>query len=242
MKIIPSTRLYHPEAGNPFIHASDEDTLAVQRVLRLRTGERVICFSGDGMEYFYLIEAVESRALCLSLLESQPNARDPRRQLTVCIASTKGRTKDRMVKDLTPLGVSRIVFYEAERSVAKPEPKQQERLWKIAVEACRQCGRSTVPQVDSIPAGLPELWAQEQFNPKQVILFWERAAVEPFSLPFPEGAQTLLFGPEGGFSEAEIAFLQGQSLQTASLGRRILRSELAVVVGVTLVQAQRDLY
>jgi 16S rRNA (uracil1498-N3)-methyltransferase len=201
--------------------------------LRLAPEDKVACFNGDGMEYIYQIHASSARALELLLINAYPNQRDPGHTLKIFIAATKGKTRDRMVRDLPPLGVTEIIFFQAERSIAKLEADQQERLQKIAVEACRQCGRSTIPHIQITDEALDSLLRSYSMHAQTAVVFWENESTQPFANWQEENAPScLLFGPEGGFSPGEIQTLQRRKIPTSSLGRRILRSELAVSVGV----------
>ena len=227
------TRLYLPLTGTSYLQCNDPETLGIRKTLRLSEGENVSAFNGDGREYYYEIESSSRSGMGLRLLDSIPNPKDPQCDLVVCVAATKGKTRDRMAKDLPALGVTTIIFYQAERSIAKLENSQEDRLHKIAIEACRQCGRSTIPSIKILEESLLDLLAANYLNTEQCLVFWE--GQREYSTDDYAGwssFSTLLFGPEGGFSPEEIAEIKNQALATASLGDRILRTELAVVAGV----------
>lgn len=159
-------------------------------------------------------------------------------ETTVFISAVKGKNKDRIVRDLPPLAVTRIVFYYAERCVSRPETDQQPRLQKIAVEACRQCGRSTVPIIEIFDKPLREVVAIDQPS----ILFWENETNKSLLPNLASGPLQLIFGPEGGFTHDEIGWAMQAGIQLSSMGPRILRSELAAAVGVTLIQDRRGVF
>lgn len=238
------TRLYAPQAGERLLILADSDTLDVKRALRLAAGDKVACFNGDGYDYIYQVENSSKRDMHLALERSFVNEADRLPETWVFVAATKGKTKDRIARDLPPLGATRIVFFHAERSVAQPEKHQEERLQKIAIEACRQCERSTVPRVEVTDASLPRILANESNFPnfpKQKIFFWERAEDGTVTPRVGAGPLALIFGPEGGFTAEEVHWMQSQGFMPAGLGKRILRSELAVVVGMTKIQGTRGL-
>ncbi|MGC9328793.1 MAG: 16S rRNA (uracil(1498)-N(3))-methyltransferase [Candidatus Hinthialibacter sp.] len=242
MTLPPRTRLYARDAGQSHMTIYDAESLHVRRVLRLQTGDWIACFNGDGMEYIYRIEESNRHDLILHLQSSERNHRDDIPPTTVLIASIKGKTKDRIARDLPPLGVTQIIFYPADRSVCRPQIEAQPRLQKIAVESCRQCGRSTIPEVIISEKPLPELFQSAAMHPAESLLFWENAGSGAEWRPGDyQQSVNLIFGPECGFSEGEIAWIQSQNIPAASLGPRILRSELAVVAGVVLLQSKRGL-
>lgn len=234
------TRLYSTGAGLHRLIMDDPDTLAIRRSLRLRRDDVVCCFNGDGIEYVYRIVESARNVIMMEMIESRPNPLDHFPETMVLIAATKGKTKDRIVRDLTPLAVTRIVVYRADRSICKPQDDSVGRLRKIAIESCRQCGRSTVPEIEMRDRSLVELYDDREFSSCQSVLFWEKASgSDPWSTCDPSRAMSILFGPEGGFSPDEITFIEAKGIPVASLGKRILRTELAAVVGVTIAQSKR---
>ncbi len=238
----PKTRLYAPPAGEAILYLDDADTLAVRRTLRLIQGETVACFNGDGLEYLYAIDNSKPDSLSLSLVDQFENPCDQLPPCCVLTAATKGKTKDRIIRDLTPLGITQLIIYHAQRSVCRMEAKQTERLQKIAIEACRQCGRSTIPTIEVFEQNFMNSLEKNHFPFQQTLVFWEHSkqnsTLDQFTV---NSIQTLIFGPEGGFSPGEVDYIRKSGLQTASLGQRILRSELAAVVGVSLLQYRKGL-
>lgn len=232
------TRLYAANAGAPGLRLDDPDTINVSRVLRLRRGERVDCFNGDGNSYIYEVLDAQRGAFELQFQRKHPNPNDSIPETTVFCASVKGKNNDRIVRDITPLGATRIVFYYAKRSVSRPETNQQQRLQKIAIEACRQCGRSTLPKVEIQDQPISEAVDHH----KSAILFWESESKEGLKIKSPQKPIQLIFGPEGGFVDDEIEWAKQSNIQFSSLGPRILRSELAITVGMTLIQNLRGIF
>ncbi len=233
------TRLFFNSAATSIITLEDKESLGVRKSLRLREDDWVACFNGDGQEYIYRITHSSSTAMKLELMEYFPNPLDDIPETLIYIASTKGKTKDRMVKDLTPLGATAIVFYQAERSVAKPDPQQSERLLKIAKEACRQCGRSTLPNIHISTKMLNELLMEQHLQGLLIVFYESFDEGRKWTLEHLGQSYHLFYGPEGGFTNEEIDVLRRNHAKVLSLGKRILRSELAAVVGTTIVQEKR---
>lgn len=233
------TRMYLPEAGQTLLMLQDTDSLGVAKVMRLQPDQHIEAFNGDGMAYRYSVQHSSRSELQLKLVDAQFGSREPGAGLSVWIASTKGKTNDRMLKDMVALGVTAIVVYAAERSVRRPADDSVDRYRKLAIEACRQCGRCTVPEINIQTEGIPAL-SNVIPDTQALIVFDETALQAGISTELcSRDPVTVVFGPEGGFSPDERENLRALGGQTAGLGRRILRAELAVTVGVSLIQQLR---
>ena len=149
-----------------------------------------------------------------------------------------------IIQKATELGISHIVPLFTERSIPRFNSTQaknhQERWQRIALEAAQQSERWEVPMISPVQsfevfcAGL---------NPKELsLILVERAlSVSLNSIPLPtqwEGSLSLLVGPEGGWSEAEIAEAEKRECQRVSLGPRILRAETASIAGLAILQSR----
>jgi len=137
------------------------------------------------------------------------------------------------VRSVTPL--------MTERCVAKTHRMEGkiERWKKIALESCKQCGRSQIPQVAEAVETL-ETFCRKNEGQDLKLVFWEQEKstlsknIKPDE---PPGSVAVLIGPEGGFSQAEIESVRQYGFQSVSLGPRILRAETAPVVALALLQS-----
>jgi 16S rRNA (uracil1498-N3)-methyltransferase len=212
-------------------------------VLRLKAGDTVGLFDGRGMEYVAAIEAVLPQGIELRLISRQPSRTESPVVLTVAQAVLKDRKMDRIVRQLTELGVCEWLPYFSHRSVPRPNPQKlaaRSQRWKrITREAVKQCRRGRV--MDIQPAvTFDDMLKQGQACDLRVI-FWES---EPLGLPEGAGqpqnkAVNRIFaaiGPEGGFSTAEIEAARAAGFVTAGMGPRILRADTAAVAAACLLQ------
>ncbi len=145
----------------------------------------------------------------------------------------KGDKLGDIVRDATELGATLIVPAICARSIARPDDKRgqsrAERLATIAAEAARQCGRARAPEV-SAPMALDDALALACEHAAHRFLLWERATA-PLGkdLAAVEVARGVAFaiGPEGGFTDEEVAAAEAAGFATRSLGKTILRTETA---------------
>lgn len=157
-------------------------------------------------------------------------------RLLQCIG--KGDKVDEVIRAATALGVSAITLAESERTVVKLEGRERaatrlERWKGIALDAARQSGRGDVPELTG-PLPLPQALASEPSDAQKICL-QPRAEARYGALlrAWTAGSPiTLLVGPEGGFSEAELRMAQESGFVLASFGELELRTELAGVAAL----------
>lgn len=204
-------------------------------VLRLEPGAAVEVFDGSGGLYDGRIGPA-FEGIALGPRREAPAGGAP---ILLALALAKGEKLDLVVQKATELGVSRIVPWEAQRSVVRLEGDRAEeraKRWRrIAEEAARQCGRADVPEVRA-PASLGELVAElpPGFLP---VIFHGEGSVPVARLPPADGVVAIV-GPEGGLTGAELGTLERAGAVRASLGPRTLRAETAAIAAVTLLQAR----
>ena len=203
-------------------------------VLRIGAGDDLVIHDDLGNSYAGTVTAASSREVTVELAgKIDWNAESPLR-ITLFQGLLKGEKMDFVVQKATELGVDGIVPVITERSQVR-ETRKLPRWTKIAEEAARQSGRNAVPKLqetihfDALPSSASP----------QGIIYWEEggdglgAALERFR---GVGDISLFTGPEGGFSEREVASAAGKGFLTATLGKRILRAETAALAAITIVQ------
>ena len=163
-------------------------------------------------------------------------------ELTLAQGLPKGDKLDAIVRMATELGATRVVPLVCRRSVVRMEPgrsaARRVRWERIAREAAKQCGRTSVPDVCA-PAPLVR-WLEDAREPGLLLCLWEAEstlldAVLPAECP---ARITLVVGPEGGLAPEEVADLRAAGAVLAGLGPRILRTETAGPVGLALLQSR----
>ena len=210
------------------------------RVLRARVGDAIRLFDGSGREWTATIDAFGRDRVALTLGPvSQPATESP---LAVHLVQgvSRGERMDFVVQKATELGVRRITPVLTDHSVVKlPRERAARRRahWqKVAESASEQCGRTQPPRV---AAPLPlRLWLGEPQDESTRLLLAPGAAIPLVQRDPPPGGLTLLVGPEGGFSDAEIEAASHAGCEAVSLGPRVLRTESAAIAAIAIVQAR----
>ena len=212
------------------------------KVLRLKVGTGVILADGRGGEYTGVITAVGTRSLEVRVEEvASPQEEDAGPRITIYQGMPKGDKLEFIVQKCTELGVAEIVPFAAARSVARVTDQRGrervERLRRIAAEAARQSKRRTIPQV-SLSGELPEVLQAAQHSVK--LLLWEeeqgnRLRETLAGLHRPDSVAVLV-GPEGGLTAEEAAAATASGFIPLSLGKRIVRTETAGIVILSILQ------
>jgi 16S rRNA (uracil1498-N3)-methyltransferase len=200
-------------------------------VLRKRTGEQVALTDGQG--YHYGVDVCDARRgkTTAKIVHKKLMPRKCSLEITVGFVPVKGLRNDLMIEKGTELGVTGFVVFHSEHAVVKNIGAQKIDRWKkIAASAMTQSQQYYLPEVQFAPS-IEEL--------SQAALRYDRIFVADPSgkTDIPAGAQRilLLVGPEGGFTESEKDFLVKQGALLLSLGPTRLRSETAVIVGVSKI-------
>jgi len=198
-------------------------------VLRLTVGAIVTVFDGRGHAAEARITRVGADGAELELATARPPRESPL-GLTLAVAVPKGDKMSGIVQKLTELGVAAIHPLVTDRGEVDETAmrKKLERWRRVALEAAKQCGRARVPHIEE-PSTFDEL-----ARPGGLILTPGADPIPPDIAPGP--ILTGLIGPEGGWSEEELAIARERSLRTFSLGTRILRTETAAIAVATLLQ------
>jgi len=189
------------------------------RVLRVVPGQSVVLFNGDGV---------------LGRVPARPES--PLR-ITLVQALSRGERLDQTLQKSTELGMATFQPLISERVEVRFKPDRQDKRmehWRnVVISACEQCGRAFIPAVYE-PLSLGEWLGLDRQGPRLVLEPGADSALTRISL---EDKVSLLVGPEGGFSDSELALMRLHDVQAASLGPRILRTETAGLAAIAILQA-----
>jgi 16S rRNA (uracil1498-N3)-methyltransferase len=211
------------------------------KVLRLREGDAVVLFDGEGKEYRASITRIFPGQIILTLTSEGGSARaESSLRIVLGMALLKSSKFEWLLQKATELGVSEVLPFSSSRVVPRREEEQSRarlaRWEKIVAQAARQCGRSLLPRVHP-PCSFEEVLRRDRDEATKIFL-WEKEETRTLSdaLTGEEPEIFLLVGPEGGFSDPEAIRAQEAGFRPARLGPRILRAETAAIAGITLLQ------
>ena len=208
------------------------------RVLRMGPGDALQLFDGSGLEHRARIVAADRRQVTAVLLDAQPGLAESPLRIHLGIGISRGERMDLVVQKATELGVAAISPLYTERTEVRlrgeREARKRQHWRQVIVSACEQCGRSIIPIVYE-PTALSQWLASADGERKFVLHHRATAAPEGAQLP---ASVSLLVGPEGGLSEAEIGSAEAAGFESLALGPRILRTETAPLAALAILQAR----
>jgi 16S rRNA (uracil1498-N3)-methyltransferase len=212
----------------------------VARVLRLRRGDNLSLFNGDGWEYSGTLSDAGHGRVAVQLAGRSLGLPDSPLALTLVQGIARGERMDVVVQKATELGVARIVPVLAERGVVRLDGSQARRKrahWlAVAIAACEQCGRARLPDIEE-PVPLAD-WLRRSPGPGSRLLLAPGPNPALGTLPAGTTAAALLVGPEGGLTDAERDAAMAAGFAPRSMGPRILRTETAAIVALAIMQAR----
>jgi 16S rRNA (uracil1498-N3)-methyltransferase len=219
-------------SGGPATLTGDE-ARHLARVCRLGPGAVVELFDGQGHATRARVVLVGKDHVDLAPLGTPLPDRAPPLSLTLATAVPKGDRFDWLVEKATELGVARLIPLITERSVVDPRVGKLDRLRRSVIEACKQCGRNRIMVIDP-----PVRWVDlTTVGAPDLRLFARPGGLAYPQWPRPTRGQAvcLVIGPEGGFTDEELARARAEGWFPVGLGATLLRVETAAIAGATRV-------
>ena len=211
----------------------------MSRVLRLRPGAALLVFDGAGNEHHAEISAVNGDKVTVRIGERVHGTPESTLHITLVQGISRSERMDWTLQKATELGVSVIAPVLTARSVVRLDDKQahkkQEHWNGIVIGACEQSGRSTLPKVHA-PMRLRDYLTSTRKDGMRLVL----GPTAPSSLAGLNSLSSrveLLIGPEGGLDDDELLLAEKSGFTPVRLGPRVLRTETASVVALSVLQA-----
>lgn len=250
--------VYHFFAEHKSIHAdkgyiclSGADYNHIHNVLRMKPSEKILISSGDNFDYLTEVSSFEDDpkngpSVICQILETSEKTNELPIHVTLYQGLPKGDKMDLIVQKCIELGIERIVPVAMDRCVVKLDEKKArarvERWNSIALAAAKQSKRSKIPEVAEVYSFKAAV--QEAAESSLFLFPYESAegmkkTREVLGSLHPEDTVAIFIGPEGGFSPDEVALAKENRARIVTLGHRILRTETA---GMMLMSILTYLY
>lgn len=212
----------------------------IKEVLRLRSGDNVVLFNGDGFDYLGEICDQNKKKVFIDIHSKTEIKNESSLSLHLLLPLCRAEKLDWCLQKATELGVSKFTPVITDRgNVHIPHHKLDKKLahWKAVISsACEQCGRARIPEIEQ-----PDLLSSviTKCADSQVKIIASPGSANSINNEIGKSVASCvcLIGPEGGFNQKEIDLANEQGFVSISLGPRILRLETAVVSTITLLQS-----
>ncbi len=221
------------------VKLSDSAAAHATKALRLNVGDQLVVFNGDGYDYACSLTSVTKNTAVATITHANKINNESPLRISLLQAISSGDRMDFTIQKAVELGVQHIQPISSQRSVVKLSNeravKRIEHWQNIAISACEQSGRATIPQV-AAPITLEKWLSQNPGNTSSRILLNPIGAKRLREMQKPASDIQLLIGAEGGLSQDEIELATSHGFESAVLGPRILRTETASLAAITAMQ------
>ncbi len=209
------------------------------QVRRTREGDSVILFNGNGGEYQAEVLSLKKDKITVKIGSFSEVHNESPLSVELAQGIARGEKMDFIIQKAVELGAKRIIPLFTERSNVKLDPdkrlKRQQHWQAVAVSACEQSGRAVIPEV-ALPIELGA-WLKTFKGRGLTLSPLDNTRISGLEVQKGE-TLTLLVGPEGGLSAAEVALTEQKDFSPLNLGPRILRTETAPLAALALLQAR----
>ncbi|ROI01886.1 MULTISPECIES: RsmE family RNA methyltransferase [unclassified Chryseobacterium] len=219
-------KLFHGHIENNHVTINDEEQQHIVKVLRMKTGEDIHVTDGKGKLASGKL-SIEGKKAGIEVSEIKESLQDFNPKLHIAIAPTKNIDRiEFFVEKAVEMGISEISIISTEKTERKN--LNIDKIRKQAIAASKQSLRFYFPVINDV-IKLPDFL--KNINPDNTFVAHCHENLERMELKnIPKMEQiTFLIGPEGDFSEKEIAFLAENKVRAVSLGNQRLRTETAGV-------------
>jgi len=231
----------NPAVEKGLLKVEGSEVRHIRRVLRLKVGDRLILFDGSAKEYEGIIVEENPSSVVMKVENISSLSKESSLEITLAQSLLKGEKMEYLIQKATELGIKKIVPFFSSRSIPlldKSKKLRRYHRWeKIAIEACKQCGRITVPKVEPLQ-DYSEMLRMAPSEALRLILWEKEGQGLKEALKGSEGRTTIFFvvGPEGGMSDEEVGEAEKAGFIPITLGKRILRSETASLCLLSVLQ------
>ncbi|QDU63715.1 Ribosomal RNA small subunit methyltransferase E [Planctomycetes bacterium Pan216] len=205
----------------------------IRNVLRARPGTIVELFNGRGLRVQAEIVDLGRRSASLAI-QGEPSLSPTPFPWTLAVALPKGDRANWLVEKCTELDVGRLAPLATSRAVVTATANKQDRLRRGVIEACKQCGRDWLMEIDE-PRALGDLFSLTVAESNAGWLL-DPEGVEISSIG-DSRPSVVAVGPEGGWSDEELAAADEHGWKRVRIARHVLRIETAALAAASWISA-----
>lgn len=209
----------------------EEDYNHIVNVLRMKVGDGIVLFNGDGADYTFRIDKINKKTIEATFNSKKTNFKENNCKVSIFQAFIKPDNMELLAQKLTELGADSLVLFASDYTNMKCKETIVDKLKKVSIEACKQCERSRAIDI-SICGGFDAMIDKlEGFD--VVIFAYEKSAKSLKEALKNCNAKNVavVVGPEGGFSKEEKdKMLQLSNVKEVSISKNILKAETASIM------------
>ncbi len=236
-----------PQIGREFITITGTDVNHIKNVLRMRPGEKIRVSSRSGSDYFCKITEITDTFVQADILNEHAPSTELPGKIYLFQGLPKGDRMETVIEKAVELGVYEIIPVAMRYCVVKLDDRKRAskvaRWQKLAEAAAKQSKRSIIPKIHPV-LDYREAVAYASGCDIRLVPYENQDGMEAtraaFSAITPGSSISVLIGPEGGFSEEEIA-LAAETMQVISLGKRILRTDTAGIAVMSMLMLELEM-
>lgn len=225
-------RFYIPKESinDGIVEIRGDEHIHLSKVLRFKSGYKLIVCDNSGLDYLCTVTNIKSDCTICTVDEVIQNETEHKTNLILLYGVIKPEKFEIGIQKAVELGVNKIIPFFSENSDTRNV--RLDRLNRIALEACKQCGRAKIPEIYE-PVSFDE--ALKMAKGLKIIAYEkekEKSLKEVLSAVNEYSEVTLVIGSEGGFTFDEVEKAKAMDFVSVTLGKRILRAETAVIAGL----------
>ncbi|MCQ2228554.1 MAG: 16S rRNA (uracil(1498)-N(3))-methyltransferase [Bacteroidales bacterium] len=217
----------------------EEESKHCVSVMRHRVGDEVFVTDGQGVLYKCKIVEVNKGKQCLLSVISSEVQPQPKHHLHMAVAPTKNTDRfEWFVEKAVEMGVGEITPIVCEHS--ERNHLRIDRLERLVIAACKQSLKFYIPRINE-PCKASDLIKNDSSDQKFILHCMPGEKQHLFNLAAPFKSSLVMIGPEGDFSQNEVALAKQCGFNEATLGQERLRTETAAMVACQCVDLKNNI-
>ncbi|MEM6299787.1 MAG: RsmE family RNA methyltransferase [Bacteroidota bacterium] len=221
-----TTLFYHPDLSERYFQLDPDEAKHI-KTLRIRTGDTIWLVDGKGTRAIGQVNSPAVKDCQIEVVEVLPPDPKPNYSIHIAVAPTKNNDRiEWFFEKAIEIGIDRLTLIETQNSVRVR--LNGERLWRKGLAAMKQSLRAQMPRVESLIPFEEFIQSSEEeerfiaYTPQQESQMLQKVARA-------QKSYCVLVGPEGGFTEEEVALAEQKGFQRVGLGKTRLRTETAAL-------------